>query len=233
MTKIGRVLIVDDEVALAEIIGSYFKKDGFEVQLSHDGIAAVSKAREFLPDFIVLDLMLPGLDGVEVCKEIRKFSDAYIIMLTARDEEMDKIVGLAVGADDYMIKPFSTKELLARAHAMLRRPRLPKTEISTLTITLGDLVINADTRSVQVQGKLVELTRTEFDLLLVMARRPKVAYSRRLLIDSVWDESWFGDDHVVDVHMGHLRKKIEDLAVGKKYVHTVRGVGYSVSEVSS
>jgi DNA-binding response OmpR family regulator len=182
--------------------------------------------------FIVLDLMLPGLDGVEVCKEIRKFSDAYIIMLTARDEEMDKVVGLAVGADDYMVKPFSTKELIARAHAMLRRPRLAKNEISTESLTLGDLVINADTRSVQIDGQLVDLTRTEFDLLLVMARRQKVAFSRRQLIDAVWDESWFGDDHVVDVHVGHLRKKMDELAPGRSYVHTVRGVGYSVHEVT-
>jgi DNA-binding response OmpR family regulator len=232
MTRSSRVLVVDDEVALAQIILSYFKKEGFEVLASHDGLDAVKIARDFQPDFIVLDLMLPGLDGVEVCKEIRKFSDAYIIMLTARDEEMDKIVGLAVGADDYMVKPFSTKELIARAHAMLRRPRLAKTEISTESLTLGDLVINADTRSVQIGGQLVELTRTEFDLLLVMARRPKVAYSRRQLLDAVWDESWYGDDHVVDVHVGHLRKKMDDLAPSKHYVHTVRGVGYSVHEVN-
>lgn len=231
MTKTSRVLVVDDEVALAQIISSYFKKDGFEVRAVHDGLEAVAVAREFEPDFIVLDLMLPGLDGVEVCKEIRKFSDAYIIMLTARDEEMDKIVGLAVGADDYMVKPFSTKELLARAHAMLRRPRLERIDLSTEAITLGALVINADTRSVQISGQLVELTRTEFDLLLVMARRPKVAFSRRQLINAVWDESWYGDDHVVDVHVGHLRKKMDELAPLNSYVHTVRGVGYSVHEV--
>jgi DNA-binding response OmpR family regulator len=226
------VLIVDDEVPLAQIISSYFKKDGFEALVSHDGLDAVKVARDFQPDFIVLDLMLPGLDGVEVCKEIRKFSDAYIIMLTARDEEMDKVVGLAVGADDYMVKPFSTKELIARAYAMLRRPRLAKNEISTESITLGDLAINADTRSVQISGQLVELTRTEFDLLLVMARRPKVAFSRRQLLDAVWDESWYGDDHVVDVHVGHLRKKMDELAPVKSYVHTVRGVGYSVHEMT-
>ncbi len=231
MVQSRRVLVVDDEVALAQIISSYFKKDGFETLISHDGLDAVKVARDFQPDFIVLDLMLPGLDGVEVCKEIRKFSDAYIIMLTARDEEVDKVVGLAVGADDYMVKPFSTKELIARAHAMLRRPRLAKSDISMESLTLGDLVISADTRSVQIGGQLVELTRTEFDLLLVMARRPKVAYSRRQLINAVWDENWYGDDHVVDVHVGHLRKKMEDLAPEKSYIHTIRGVGYSVHEL--
>ncbi len=222
--------MIDDEVALTQIIASYFKKDGFEVRQSYDGLEAVAAALEFKPDFIVLDLMLPGLNGVEVCKEIRKFSDAYIIMLTARDEEIDKIIGLAVGADDYMVKPFSTRELIARAHAMLRRPRIAKNEIVTETISLGALVINADTRRVEIAGKLLGLTRTEFDLLLVMARRPRVAFSRRQLINAVWDESWFGDDHVVDVHLGHLRKKIEELVVGKKYLHTVRGVGYCVYE---
>ncbi len=230
MSKSLRVLVVDDEVALAQIIASYFKKDGFDVRQSHDGLEAVAAALEFKPDFIVLDLMLPGLNGVEVCKEIRKFSDAYIIMLTARDEEIDKIIGLAVGADDYMVKPFSTRELLARAHAMLRRPRAAKNEIATEAIALGGLVINADTRRVEIAGKSLELTRTEFDLLLVMARRPKVAFSRRQLINAVWDESWFGDDHIVDVHLGHLRKKMEELVVGKKYLHTVRGVGYCVYE---
>lgn len=232
MSRSQRVLVVDDEVALAQIIASYFKKDGFEVLEANDGLVAVRVARDFAPDLVILDLMLPGLDGVEVCKEIRKFSDAYIIMLTARDDEIDKIVGLAVGADDYMVKPFSTKELIARAHAMLRRPRLAKNDISTESLTLGKLVINADTRSVQINGKLVELTRTEFDLLLVMARRPKVAFSRRHLIDTVWDESWFGDDHVVDVHVGHLRKKMEEVARDKSYVHTIRGVGYSVYELT-
>ena len=232
MTRPGRVLVVDDEVALVEIISSYFKKDGFEVLQSYNGLEAVKLARDFQPDLIVLDLMLPGLDGNEVCKEIRKFSDAYVIMLTARDEEMDKVVGLAVGADDYMVKPFSTKELMARARAMLRRPRMEKNENLTEVYTLGELVINADTRSVQIHGQLVELTRTEFDLLLVMARRPHVAFSRRQLIDGVWDESWYGDDHVVDVHVGHLRKKIEELSFGKSYVHTIRGFGYSVHEES-
>ncbi len=232
MTRSSRVLVVDDEVALAQIISSYFKRDGFEVLTAHDGLDAVKVARDFEPDFIVLDLMLPGLDGVEVCKEIRKFSDAYIIMLTARDDEVDKIVGLAVGADDYMVKPFSTKELIARAHAMLRRPRIAKNDIATESLILGELVIDADTRSVQINGQLVALTRTEFDLLLVMARRPKVAFSRRQLINAVWDESWFGDDHVVDVHVGHLRKKMEEIVRGKSYVHTVRGVGYSVYELT-
>jgi len=224
----GRVLIVDDEVVLADIIASYFKREGFDTQTSHDGLAAVEVAKSMRPDLIVLDLMLPGLDGVEVCKEIRKFSDAYIIMLTARDEEIDKVVGLAVGADDYMVKPFSTKELIARSRAMLRRPRTDVTEQKNETITIGELSIDLDTRIVTFRDEPIDLTRTEFDILASMARRPRVAFSRRQIIDAVWGEGWYGDEHVVDVHVGHLRKKLgEDLA-DPVYLRTVRGVGYSV-----
>lgn len=225
MVSAGRVLIVDDEIALAEIIASYFKREGFDTETSHDGLAAVETARTMRPDLIVLDLMLPGLDGVEVCKEIRKFSDAYIIMLTARDEEIDKVVGLAVGADDYMVKPFSTKELIARARAMLRRPRTDATEIENESITIGELFIDLDTRIVRLGDQPVELTRTEFDILAAMARRPRVAFSRRQIIDAVWGDGWYGDEHVVDVHVGHLRKKLND---DSSYLRTVRGVGYAV-----
>ncbi len=228
MVSAGRVLVVDDEVALAEIIASYFKRDGFDTQTSHDGLEAVEIARKMRPDLIVLDLMLPGMDGVEVCKEIRKFSDAYIIMLTARDEEIDKVVGLAVGADDYMVKPFSTKELIARARAMLRRPRTDTAEIKSESIMIGELFIDLDTRVVRLGDQPIDLTRTEFDILAAMARRPRVAFSRRQIIDSVWGEGWYGDEHVVDVHVGHLRKKLSVGSTDSLYVRTVRGVGYAV-----
>lgn len=228
MVSAGRVLVVDDEVALAEIIASYFKRDGFEAETSHDGLKAVEVARKMRPDLIVLDLMLPGMDGVEVCKEIRKFSDAYIIMLTARDEEIDKVVGLAVGADDYMVKPFSTKELIARARAMLRRPRTDAAEIKSESILIGDLFIDLDTRVVRLGDQPIDLTRTEFDILAAMARRPRVAFSRRQIIDSVWGEGWYGDEHVVDVHVGHLRKKLSAGSTDSLYLRTVRGVGYAV-----
>jgi DNA-binding response OmpR family regulator len=223
MGKVGRVLV-------AGVIASYFVREGFEVETAYDGIAAVEKARVNSPDLVVLDLMLPGLDGIEVCKEIRKFSDAYIIMLTARDEEIDKVVGLAVGADDYMVKPFSTKELIARARAMLRRPRTSVTVTNNESITIGDLHIDVDTRFVQLGDQLIDLTRTEFDILVVMARRPRVAFSRRQIIDSVWDEDWYGDEHVVDVHIGHLRKKLNDDLTEPNYVRTVRGVGYAIGQ---
>jgi len=230
VTSAGRVLVVDDEVALADIIASYLKREGFEATTVHDGITAVETARTLRPDLIVLDLMLPGLDGIEVCKEVRKFSDAYIIMLTARDEEVDKIVGLAVGADDYMVKPFSTKELIARVRAMLRRPRVGAEPTKTEAIHIGDLEIDVDVRIVRIGERPIDLTRTEFDLLATMARRPRVAFSRRQLIDSVWGDTWYGDEHVVDVHVGHLRKKLGDDSDQPQYVRTIRGIGYAVGE---
>jgi DNA-binding response OmpR family regulator len=228
MGDTGRVLVVDDEVALAGVIASYFVREGFAVETAFEGNAAIECARLNPPDLIVLDLMLPGLDGIEVCKEIRKFSDAYIIMLTARDEEIDKVVGLAVGADDYMVKPFSTKELIARARAMLRRPRTGTSLTKNESIQIGDLNIDAATRIVRLGDQQIPLTRTEFDILVVMARRPRVAFSRRQIIDMVWDEDWYGDEHVVDVHVGHLRKKLNDDLTEPIYVRTVRGIGYAV-----
>jgi DNA-binding response OmpR family regulator len=171
-------------------------------------------------------VMLPGFDGVEVCRRIRQFSDAYIIMLTARDEEVDKIVGLSVGADDYLVKPFSPRELIARVRAMLRRPRSPA--VSPAVTTIGDLAIDEESRKVAVAGAPVELTRTEFDLLATMVARPRLAFSRRQLIDSVWGSDWYGDEHLVDVHVGHLRRKLGDDANEPRYVRTVRGVGYGL-----
>ena len=170
--------------------------------------------------------MLPGFDGVEVCRQVRQFTDAYVIMLTARDEEVDKVVGLSVGADDYLVKPFSPRELIARVRAMLRRPRA--VPVSPSVTTVGDLVVDEESRTVTVAGAPVELTRTEFDLLATMAARPRLAFSRRQLIDAVWGADWFGDEHLVDVHVGHLRRKLGDDASEPRYVRTVRGVGYGM-----
>jgi DNA-binding response OmpR family regulator len=220
------VLVVDDEIALAGVVAGYLERDGFSVLLAHDGPSAVELAESRRPDLIVLDVMLPGFDGVEVCRRIRQFSDAYIIMLTARDEEVDKIVGLSVGADDYLVKPFSPRELIARVRAMLRRPRSPA--MSPAVTTIGDLAIDEESRKVAVAGAPVELTRTEFDLLATMVARPRLAFSRRQLIDSVWGSDWYGDEHLVDVHVGHLRRKLGDDANEPRYVRTVRGVGYGL-----
>ena len=220
------VLVVDDEIALAAVVAGYLEREGFTVVQAHDGPTAVERAESLRPDLVVLDVMLPGFDGVEVCRRIRQFSDAYIIMLTARDEEVDKVVGLSVGADDYLVKPFSPRELIARVRAMLRRPRTPSVNPSVTTI--GDLTVDEESRTVAVAGVPVELTRTEFDLIAAMAARPRLAFSRRQLIDTVWGSDWYGDEHLVDVHVGHLRRKLGDDATEPRYVRTVRGVGYGL-----
>jgi DNA-binding response OmpR family regulator len=220
------VLVVDDEIALAGVVAGYLEREGFAVVQAHDGPTAVELAETRRPDLVVLDVMLPGFDGVEVCRRIRTFSDAYVIMLTARDEEVDKIVGLSVGADDYLVKPFSPRELIARVRAMLRRPRSAPVDPGVTRI--GDLAVDEESRTVTVAGTPVELTRTEFDLLATMAARPRLAFSRRQLIDAVWGSDWYGDEHLVDVHVAHLRRKLGDDASEPRYVRTVRGVGYGL-----
>jgi DNA-binding response OmpR family regulator len=229
-----RVLVVDDEQALADLLGSYLTRDGFEVSMAHDGQQAIDQAREVDPDVMVLDLGLPRVDGVEVCRVVRTFSDCYIIMLTARTEEIDKLIGLSVGADDYLTKPFSPRELLARVHAMLRRPRASTTsgELSqeAPSRVFGALSVDVAGREVKLDGEPVALTRTEFDLLETLSARPSMVFSRRQLVDAVWNESWVGDEHLVDVHVGHLRRKLGDDPSSPRYVRSVRGVGYRMGE---
>ncbi|MHB1290510.1 winged helix-turn-helix domain-containing protein, partial [Georgenia sp.] len=180
------------------------------------------------PTVIVLDLGLPGVDGIEVCRAVRTFSDCYIIMLTARAEEVDKLIGLSVGADDYLTKPFSPRELVARIRTLLRRPRTGPagTPVQPRTATFGPLSIDFDGREVTLDGALVDLTRTEFDVLAALAEHPHVAFSRHQLITRVWGAGWVGDEHLVDVHVGHVRRKLDDDPTSPKYVRTVRGVGY-------
>jgi DNA-binding response OmpR family regulator len=223
-----RALVVDDERPLVGIVSSYLEREGFEVTAAYDGNAAVEAARTEGPDVIVLDLMLPGIDGIEACRQIRGFSDAYIIMLTAKAEEADKIVGLSTGADDYLTKPFSPGELVARIRAMLRRPRTANRENAKRRF--GALEIDAPAREVRLAGEPVALTRLEFDLLDTLSAEPRVAFSRRQLLDRVWGPSWFGDDHVVDVHIANLRRKLGDAPNAPRYVRTVRGVGYRMGE---
>ena len=223
-----RALVVEDETKLAELLGSYLERDGFEVQVVHDGVEALAAARAVDPDVVVLDLGLPRLDGVEVCRQLRTFSDAYVVMLTARSEEVDTLIGLSVGADDYMTKPFSPRVLMARVQAMMRRPRQPKNPSDALegARTFGALVIDPLGRDVWLDGELLSLTRTEFDLLDALSERPRMAYSRRQLIEAVWGPTWVGDEHLVDVHIGHLRRKLDDDATEGRFIRTVRGVGY-------
>jgi DNA-binding response OmpR family regulator len=223
-----RALVVDDEVALTEVVGSYLLREGFEVHAAHDGAEALSLAGTVDPDVVILDVGLPGTDGFEVCRRLRMFSDAYVIMLTARDTEVDTVVGLSVGADDYVTKPFSPRELVARIQAMQRRPRrssrvTPSAE-STPLRHIGDLCIDVDGREVRVGGSEIALTRTEFDLLDALSSRPGKVLGRRQLIEIVWGDTWVGTENIVDVHVGHLRRKLGDDPA--KYVTTVRGVGY-------
>jgi DNA-binding response OmpR family regulator len=222
-----RALVVDDEEDLARLVADYLSKDGFTVQVALDGEQAVSLARACTPDVVVLDLMLPGIDGIEVCRQLRTFTDAYVIMLTARAEEVDKLIGLAVGADDYLTKPFSPRELVARVKAMLRRPRRPQpADQETPVRTFGDLVIDPASREVSIDGRPAELTRLEFDLLDALSARPRLAFTRRQLVDRVWGQDWFGDEHIVDVHIVRLRRKLGDDPAQPRYVLTIRGVGY-------
>ncbi|MDO8732601.1 MAG: response regulator transcription factor [Actinomycetota bacterium] len=224
-----RVLVVDDEVPLTAVISSYLVREGFDVALAHTGPDAVELAQSHRPDLIVLDVMLPGFDGVEACRLIRQFSDAYIIMLTARDEEVDKVLGLTMGTDDYLVKPFSPRELIARVRAMLRRPRSSNmVSIPQAPMSIGGLEVDGQGRLTVVDGQPVELTRTEFDLLAALMARPHAVLSRRQLIEAVWGPGWVGDEHIVDVHIGHLRTKLHDEASDPRFIRTVRAVGYGL-----
>ena len=225
----ARILIIEDERALAQVLGSYLVKAGYDVHYATEGPASVAAARDLDPEVILLDLGLPGLDGLEVCRQVRTFSDCYILMLTARDDETDRIIGLGVGADDYIGKPFSPREVVARVNAVLRRPRPSKTSGSGEPAEerdFGDVRIDPVAREVWVRGRKVSLTRTEFDILDVLSRQPKAALTRRQIIDQVWNAEWVGDDHVVNVHVGNLRRKLGDDPNEPVYLLTIRGIGY-------
>ena len=221
-----RVLVVEDEAPIRRVVVAYLQREGFQVSEAADGLQAVELAREVSPEVIVLDLGLPGIDGVEVCRQVRTFSDAYVVMLTARAEEIDKLIGLSVGADDYLTKPFSPRELVARVRAMLRRPRTDSTTTDVQVRRFGDLTIDPEAREVALAGRIVELTRTEFDILEVLSSEPRRVFSRRALVGDVWGADWFGDDHLVDVHIAHIRAKLNDDPAAPRYIGTVRGVGY-------
>lgn len=229
----ARVLVVDDEPVLAGTVAAYLDRAGFVTRTVADGPAAVRGAREFAPDVVVLDLGLPGLDGVEVCRQIRTFSDCYVLMLTARDGELDTLVGLSVGADDYVTKPFSPRELVARVQVLLRRPRRESAGADEQPIRrFGALCIDPAARRVEVDGRPVELTRTEFDVLAILSARPRLAFDRRRLVAEVWGPEWVGDEHLVDVHVGHIRRKLGDDPARPRYIVTVRGVGYRMGSAS-
>jgi DNA-binding response OmpR family regulator len=223
MTKI---LVVDDEAPIRKLVRSYMEAEGYEVLEGDNGEQAVALARSSSPDLIVLDVGMPILDGVETLRMIRTFSDVYVVMLTARSDEVDKLIGLSVGADDYLTKPFSPRELVARIKAVLRRSRGAAAASDADRLAFGDLIIDLARRRVTVDAGEAELTTLEFDLLAALAAQPGRVFSRRQLIEAIWGWDYFGDERVVDVHIRKLRKGLGDDAGEPRFVGTVRGVGY-------
>lgn len=225
-----QIVVVDDEVPLVQLVTRYLEREGYRVHPAHDGNHALEVIERVDPDAIVLDLMLPGVDGLEIARRVRTFSDAYILMLTAKVDEVDRIVGLSVGADDYLTKPFSPRELVARVQAMLRRPRVDRDQPPQGVRCFGGLEIDSRAREVRVDAEPVDLTKIEFDLLDVLSREPRVVFSRDQLLDRVWGSSEYRDGHVVAVHIANLRSKLGDDPEDARYVRTVRGVGYRMGE---
>ena len=217
-----KVLVVEDDNNIAELLRLYLQKDGFEVSHAADGGKAVEMAKEIQPDLVLLDIMLPVMDGWQVCRELRKTMKMPIIMLTAKGETEDKVSGLEMGADDYIVKPFEVKELLARVHAVLRRTGddgKPKSK----KLTFDKLVINLDSYELIVDGKRIDMSPKEYDLLFYMIRNRNIALSREKLITEVWGYDYYGDDRTLDTHIKLLRRSLGDAA---KYIVTLRGVGY-------
>jgi two-component system alkaline phosphatase synthesis response regulator PhoP len=222
----SKILVIDDEQSIINLVSAYLRQEGYEVYTALDGPGGLKAARSLKPDLIVLDIMLPGMDGIELLSHIRRESEVYIIMLTAKTEETDKIVGLAVGADDYLTKPFSPRELVARIKAALRRYGRSGAVSESRILTFPRLRIDPEARQVWKDEKLVELTAIEFDLLYALAEHRGRVLSREQLLERVWGHDFFGEERVVDVHLGHIRKKIEDNPVQPDFIVTVRGVGY-------
>ncbi len=227
----SRVLVVDDDAALAEMLQIVLQASGFETGWVGRGDEAVAEFRRFKPDLVLLDLMLPGRDGVDVCRELRTLSDVPIVMLTAKSDTHDVVAGLEAGADDYVAKPFKTQELLARVKTRLRRVGRAEDEASVLRI--GDVAIDVEAHTVHRDGQPVSLTPLEFELLLALARKPRQAFSRELLLKEVWGYRHPGDTRLVNVHVQRLRSKIEKDPEHPEIVVTVRGVGYRAGTPSA
>lgn len=220
-----RILVADDEENIRTLVGSYLQAEGYDVAMVENGEAAVESVRGQEPDLVVLDIAMPGIDGIEALREIRTFSDVYVIMLTARSEETDKLIGLSVGADDYMTKPFSPRELVARVKAVLRRNR-PQRLTPDEVQDFEGLRIDMARRDVMVDGEPVSTTALELDLLAALAAQPGRVFSRSQLLEAVWGWDYIGDDRVVDVHIRNLRRALGDDASAPRFIGTVRNVGY-------
>jgi DNA-binding response OmpR family regulator len=218
-----RVLVVEDEEAILDFVEMGLRYEGFEVELTQDGPSALAAFERRRPDLIILDLNLPGMDGLEVCRQVRRRGDVPIIMLTARGEVDERVEGLEAGADDYLPKPFKFKELLARARAVLRR----RTSLAERVLGFGSLELNRDTREVFLDGRPVTLTPREFELLEVFMLHPRQVMTRDVLLDRVWGTDYFGDGNLIEVHVSALRDKLGDRQ--RQLIRTVRGVGYALS----
>jgi two-component system response regulator RegX3 len=224
---VTRVLIVEDEPALADSIRYGLEREGYECTVLADGIRAVDFVRSWRPDLVLLDLMLPGMPGTDVCREIRRIGNVPIVMVTAKDTEADKVLGLELGADDYITKPFSMRELIARVRAVLRRVGVtPEPEDRATAVSAGPVAMDTDRHEVRVRGDVVEMPPKEFALLEVLLRRAGKLVTREALIAQVWGEDYYGDTRTLDVHVKRIRAKIEDDPRSPRHVRTVRGLGY-------
>ena len=217
----AKILVIDDEPAILNLVTAYLRSEGYEYYTAADGPSGLKAARTYRPDLVVLDIMLPGMDGIELLTQLRRESQAYVIMLTARAEETDKIIGLSIGADDYLTKPFSPRELMARIKAALRRRQNIGEPKEKRPLVFPLVRIDPGARKVWVNEKEVELTTMEFDLLYLLAAQPGMVFSREQLLEKIWGSEYFGDLRVVDVHVSHLRSKL-----GSRFISTARGVGY-------
>jgi DNA-binding response OmpR family regulator len=226
------VLVVEDTDEIRELVTTVLRRAGFDVREAASGAACLEEVRRDAPDLIVLDLGLPDADGTEVCRQIRAETQCYVLMLTARAEEVDLLIGLAVGADGYMAKPFSPRELVARVQAMLRFPRTvppaaePAAAVEESVRRLAELEVDEESREVRVDGAVVDLTRTEFDLLAALASRPGRVLQRETLLREVWQTDWEGSVRLVEAHMSNLRRKLQAAGLSSPSIRTVRGVGY-------
>lgn len=228
MSNSMEILVVEDAPEFVQIVTGVLRERGHRVRAAGTIADAVESMASVPPDLVVLDLSLPDGDGLDLCRTIRERSNAYIMMLTGRDDEIDKIVGFKLGADDYVTKPFSPREFGVRIDALARRPRAAA--VAASEIVVGDVVIRPAAREVFVQGVDVELTRIEFDLLHLFAAAPQQVFTRQQVLDQVWGENWFGDRHVIDVHIANLRRKLAD-HTDQNVIRTVRGVGYGLASV--
>lgn len=219
------ILLVDDEAPIRDLIRAYLERESYTIIEAADGHAALKAHETNQIDVIVLDLMIPGIDGIEVCRRIRATSDVYIIMVTARADEVDRVVGLEVGADDYLTKPFSPRELVARVRACLRRPRVGAQPNAKL-LHFDELTIDIEGHVIRIGNEPVALTTTEYQLVTMLATSPGRMYTRAQLLEHVWGGSYYGDDHVVDVHIANARRKLKDDPSNPRFIETVRGAGY-------